>query len=169
MAVRLAALAALWHMAEHVDVARRVVPQLAAADRRVFGKSLADEVLVFQELRQLLRDVGQAAFAFALERRRQIGAEFGERVWHGHLLQSMIRKSASRFSDKIMRLKMLQFLSAPTSALYRAMTSCGVAAAWAMDLSTVSPSMGLISMPSFSASSRTAGSRHIAMKASCSA
>ena len=37
------------------------------------------------------------------------------------------------------------------------------------DLSTVAPSMGLISMPSFSASSRTAGSLHIAMNASPSA
>src|ERR1700733_13864101 len=115
--MRLADLAAFLDVGEHVHVGRRIVPQLAAANGRVFGKSLADEGGIFQELRQFLRDVGQAAFALALESARKIGAEIGERVRHGHLLQSMIRKSGSRFSDKIMRLKMLQFLSAPTSAL----------------------------------------------------
>ena len=68
MAVRLADLAAFLHMGEHVNVGCRIVPQLAAADRRVVVECLADEGGIFQELRQFLRDIGQAAVAFALER-----------------------------------------------------------------------------------------------------
>src|SRR5580692_7505715 len=92
MAVRLADLAAFLHVGEHVNVGRPIVPQFTAADGRVLGESLADEGGIFQELRKFLRDVGQAALALALERAGKIGAEIGERVWHGRLLQSMIWK-----------------------------------------------------------------------------
>src|SRR5262249_29386802 len=63
----------------------------------------------------------------------------------------------------------IRYFRSPPIALYRAITSLGVAAVRASKAKIASPSIGLMSMPSFSASSTKALSRRIAMNAVCSA
>jgi ATP:corrinoid adenosyltransferase len=77
-------------MRQHIDVGVFVVRQCAAADRRVVGEGLGDELRILQQRRELLGHLWQRLVERLArgQQRMMIGAELIERV--GHDLLSIV-------------------------------------------------------------------------------
>src|SRR5262249_48186715 len=86
MAVRLARLAALLHVGEHVEIRFGIVMQDAFADRRIVVERLRDERWIDQQLREPLGDLRQRIVErLRLQEVLGVGVELVEGVGHGRL------------------------------------------------------------------------------------